>query len=542
LQDWFYITYGEKKPFEYAIENGKYKVTIPYPNNLKMPGDVILAQMVDPNEPKYNKVPVVKGPSKRLDFDSLTIYRDSIRNLFMSKIFGYAGILRGFLIVVPPVVINEDQSEARLYLPSPDKLKIPTIDDILKIITNMKLFPSLDQYQIKNNLDEAIKNNDNYVLIAKGRSMEEAFNDYVIPSVSLEKSVGKLQEDGKMDYKERGAIKEVFEGDLVGEFYKGSSGKEGFNVFGQKINIVRSIKGSEPGKNLYLDADNSRIMRSSINGYLEINHNVLDVNETLVIESDINYETGNIEFSGNIEIKGKVCDGFSVTCFGNLTVHGVVEAANLFSRNDMLLVSGVISKAGYKIECLGNMKARFLQNANVLIKKNLIVDDFIYDCNIRCNGAVKVTEKSGVVVGGKITALRKIEVKVAGNKGGVLTELICGVDHELNNKISNKKKELLRYQEAQNTLNEKIKESFSANFLRNPANYIANLPEDKKKTALQVVEKIKSINDLILNTQASIEKLEKLGDKYDFTPEIVINLKKFDGVKERIVSFGKVEY
>lgn len=539
MQDWYYITYGEKKPFDFTVNNGNYSVIIPYPNNFKMPGDVILAQMVNENEPNYNKVPVVKGPSKKVDIDSLAIYRDSNRNLCMSKIFGYAGIFRGYLVVIPPVVINEDASEARLYLPSFEESKIPQIDDILRIITYLKLYPSLDQYQIQRNLEEALKNKDPFVLIAQGRSMEEAFNDYVIPAINLEKEVGKLQEDGKMNYKERGAIKEVFEGDVVGEFVKGSSGKEGFNIYGQRLSIIRSIKGPAPSKNLYVDPENSKVIKSLINGYLDVKHNILDVIQTLVIEKDIDYDTGNIEFSGNIEIKGKVCDGFSVTSFGVLTIHGVVEGANLFSKSDMQLISGVVSKEGYKIECLGNLRARYIQNANVIVKKNLIVEDFIYDSHIRCNGEIKVVEKSGVILGGTIMALRKIEANIAGNKSGLRTELICGVDQDLDDRIYAKKKDLLRLEEAKVKLHEKIKESFPANFLRNTANYISTLPEEKKKYAIQALEKMKQINDWVANAQASIDKLEKTGDSYDFTPEIIIYQKKFEGVKEKIVINGK---
>jgi len=474
-----------------------------------------------------------------MDFDSSAVFRDTVRNLFLTKIYGYAGIYRGYLVVIPPVIINQDESEAFLYLPTMDRLKIPNIDDILKIITFLKLFPSLDQYQIQANLDEAIKAHNPYVLIAKGRSMEEAFNDYVIPSVSLEKSVGKIKEDGKIDYKERGTIKEVFTGDIVGDFYKGTPGKEGFNVFGQRIAIIRTIKGAAPGKNLYQDPENPKVMKSQINGFLEIKQNVLDVNETLVIFTDIDYDTGNIEFSGNIEIKGKICDGFTVTSFGNLVVHGVVEGANLFSRNDMTLISGVISKPDYKIECHGNFKARFIQNANVKVKKSINVDEFIYDSHVECNEIVRVVNKTGVIVGGRVTALKRIEANVAGNKSGVVTELVCGVDQELGNKIDSKKKDLMRFEEAKNKFLEKLKQTYSLNFLRNPADYISKLPEEQKATAIQWIEKMKSLNQLIENTVQTIDKLEKIGDNYDFTPEIVILQKKYDGVKERIVGSGK---
>jgi uncharacterized protein (DUF342 family) len=457
----------------------------------------------------------------------------------MAKVFGYAGLYRGYLIVIPPVVISEDYSEAKLYLPTFDKLKIPPIEEVLKLITYLKLFPSLDQYQIADNLEKAIENQNHFALIAKGRPMEPSFDDYVISTIKLEKSVGKLKDDGTMDYKDRGAIKEVFEGDIVGEFFKGYQGKEGFNVYGQRVPVVHELRGPAPGKNLYVDPENQNIVRSLINGFLEISQNILDVNETLLINRDIDYETGNIEFSGNIEIKGKVTDGFSVTSFGNLKIHGIVEGANLFARNNMTLLSGVLSKEGYKIECLGNFYARYIQNANLIVKKNIEVEDFIYHSHVRSNGEIVVTKKSGVILGGVTTALRKIEINIAGNKSGTPTELVCGVDQELDEKIHAKKKDLARLEEGKRILNEKIKQSFPAVFLRNPANYIRTLPDDKKNSAMQVIEKLKNLNDWIAKVQAEIEKLEKIGDSYNFEPVIKILQTKYDGVKERIVHFGK---
>jgi len=539
LQDWYYITYGDKKPFEYFVESGNYQLTIPYPNNLKMPGDIIVAQMVDPEKPSVNKMPVIKGPSKKLDFDSHTVFKDSVRNTLMAKIFGFAGVLKGYLVVIPPLVVDESKSKAHLYLPGFEQAKIPQIDDILKIITNLKLFPSLDQYQIQKNLDECIKTSNAFVLIAQGRAMEMAFADYVIPNISLEKSVGKLKDDGTIDYKERGSIKEVFEGDIVGQFVKGSEGKEGFTVYGQRMAVIKSVKGPAPGKNLYVDSENQNVVRSLINGFLEIKNNILDVNETLIIPSDIDYNTGNIEFSGNIEIRGKISDGFSVTSFGNITVHGIVEAAHLFSKNNMNLMSGVLSKEGYKIQCMGNMYAKFIQSSDVFVKKDLIVDDFIYHSRVRCNGTIQVTQKTGVILGGVTTALKKIEANIAGNKSGLATELICGVDQELDDKIMVRKRELMRLEEAKRLLHEKVKQSFSASFLRNPLNFISALPEDKKKSALQVLEKMNTMNEWIRKASAALEKLEKSGDQYNFTPEIIILQKKYDGVKERVVSFGK---
>lgn len=534
MQDWYYIQYGEKVPFQYEYRGTNPEVIIPYPNNFVHPGQIIVAQMVPENNPNKLKSPTVKGPPRKIDFDSTTIFHDTTRNVLMAKVNGYAGFIKGRLHVIPPVVINPDKTEALLYIRSNEVHSIPAIDHIFEIINILKLFPTQDKISLERSIKKAVENNLSFILISKGRSMERAFKPYVISKIKLEKSVGKIKEDGSIDYKDRESIKEVFQGDLIGEYYEGSQGHEGFNVYGSKIPIETVVMGPEMGANLFIDPDNPGVVKTSINGLLNQKENKLEVVETLVIDSDIDYETGNIEFSGNIEIKGKVATGFSVITFGNLVIHGIVEGANLFSSLDMDLRSGVVSQGSNKIECRGNMKARYLQNAKVIVGKNLEVEDFIYHSLIRCNGEVKSVEKSGLVVGGSISAKKKIEINVAGNRNGEPTELIAGIDQEMDDKIKNRKKDLALLEERKSYITEQLKKNFHPNFIRNPAAYASKLNKDQRELALKLVNQIKKIEDWITKAQKEYDRLVKLGPQYNFIPQIIIHKVKHSGVKDKV--------
>ncbi len=536
LQDWYFIQYGEKPPFHYENKNGQAELQIPYPGNLVTPGQMIVAQMVDESNPFKFKNPVVKGPPRQIDYDSSAIYHDTNRNVYMAKIYGYAGFIRGRLTITPPVVINEDKTEAKILIRGQDIRSIPDPDQIYEIIKYMNLFPTVDRNGMDRNTKEAIEKGEDYIIISQGRSMLTAYQPYVISNIKLDKKVGKIKDDGSIDYKDRETIKEVFQGDDVGIYYEGREGHEGFNIYGQRVPVETVVMGPQMGNNLYIDPDEPTHVKSAINGFLNLRENKLEVVETLIIDSDIDYETGNIEFSGNIEIKGKVATGFSVVTFGNLVIHGIVEAASLFSSNDMELRSGVVSAEGYKIECRGNLKARYIQNAHVHVGQNLEVEDFIYHSRIDCNGEIRATAKSGLVVGGRLTAKKKIEVNIAGNRNGALTELVVGIDQNLDDKIKAKKKDIALLMERKNYINEQLKKNFPPNFIRNPAAYVTKLPEDQKAVAVKLVTQLKKIDEWIVNAQKEYDRMEKLGPTYRFTPEIIVHKQKYPGVKEKVVN------
>ncbi|HSO20952.1 MAG TPA: FapA family protein, partial [Desulfosarcina sp.] len=119
--------------------------------------------------------------------------------------------------------------------------------------------------------------------------------------------VGTLTEEGLMDWKERGQLPQVKEGDLLAEKIPGPRGKEGMDVYGKKIPIPKArekrfkcgkgARRSEDGLQVY--ASLSGIPKLSLGGDLT-------VMPILHIQGDISLETGHVEFEGHIDVAGAV--------------------------------------------------------------------------------------------------------------------------------------------------------------------------------------------------------------------------------------------
>ena len=536
MQNWFYIGIKDGNPFDYHYHEEVLKIDVQLSKNLFKPGGVIVYSEVDEKKGFTLPEPVVKLPFHKLKYDSKSVYFDEYKNAYMSKIYGFASYVHDYLKVIPPVIINPSYSQAFLYIDTAFPLLLPNINDIFIIIEYLKLFPSIDKQTLQSNLDEAIKQQSNIFLIAQGRAMKSSYRPYVISKIDIKKNVGKVHEDGTIDYKERESIKEVFQGDIIGDYFKGSEGAEGFNVYGQTMAIVEEYKGPAPGKNMYIDPENPNIMRSSVNGYLSIKNQTIEVVETLLIGGDIDYETGNIEFSGNMEIKGKVTSGFTVTCLGSLYIHGIVEAANIFAKNGLTIKSGVISREGFKIETHGDMNVKFIQNGSIIVKGDLKVDQYIYNSKVMCNSSVFV---NGTISGGSVISKLLIKSLHAGNKSGVKTELICGVDQEFDEKVSNKRKNILSLIDKRDYVMNKIKNQFPSNFLKNPVTTMATLSPEERSAAALVLEQLKKINDWLDKAQKELLLLESGGLKNDYKPAIIITGTEFNGVLRKIVTVQK---
>ena len=205
----------------------------------------------------------------------------------------------------------------------------------------------------------------------------------------------------------------------------------------------------------------------------------------------------------------------------------------------MNLHGGVLSKEGYKIECLGDFTARYVQNAKVHVKKNMNIDDFIYHSNIICNGKVQVTKKSGVILGGQLIVKKEVECNQAGNKNGIATEIIVGVDQDLDEKLKVKRKELNILIDRKNYIEEQLKKKVSPGFFRDPESAISQLGDELKAGITTLFEQFQKLKTWVDKTEKEIEELDTYGPKYDFIPKIIIHKNKFEGVKAVIYENGK---
>ena len=96
-------------------------------------------------------------------------------------------------------------------------------------------------------------------------------------------------------------------------------------------------------------------------GNLYIEEYLICVNEVFTVEGDVDYETGHLDVSGDLEVKGNVRSGFDVCSGGNIIIRGMVELnAYVFAKGDIEITRGIIGKPT-KVVTQGNFITKLVQ-------------------------------------------------------------------------------------------------------------------------------------------------------------------------------------
>ncbi|MDR2370677.1 MAG: FapA family protein, partial [Treponema sp.] len=194
------------------------------------------------------------------------------------------------------------------------------------------------------------------------------------------------------------------------------------------VNIIHddSIRETPEGGGLRLVAARS--------GELVYDGKELRISGVRIIKGDAGKAAGNINFPGDIKISGKAEPGVSVTG-RNVFIAGLSEAA-LVSAGGRVVIAGGIKGAGKGIvRARGAIEAAFVEAAILLAVEDITVNLGCTGCNIKTNGKLTVSGKTGKLAGGVCRARRGIDVEELGGRNGLRTEISFGQDYLLKDKI-----------------------------------------------------------------------------------------------------------
>lgn len=229
--------------------------------------------------------------------------------------------------------------------------------------------------------------------------------------------------DGAIDFREMSAFVIVKQGDVVGTVHEKDDGTDGIDVRGQTI-------PAKKGKSCPIKIGNTIEVTSGEavaknDGVLKYRIDSVEVSPTLDIAGDVDYETGNVDFPGDVDVLGGVKDHFVVKAGGAITIHKLVEAAEIIGgAGGVSFKQGMAGRELGLLDLEGDLHAGYLDGVKGEIHGDLRVDREIKECTLRVEGGVISPECA--VYGGSLEAVREIEIGVAGGPGGVPTEICVG--------------------------------------------------------------------------------------------------------------------
>jgi len=257
-----------------------------------------------------------------------------------------------------------------------------TRDDVLFIMAEKAVVYGIDYEMIDDILANGICGQEFIIATATPPiSGKDAVVTEIIPIDPNAKPF--LNEDGTADYKKWDNIRQVEKGEVICTRVPPTPGIPGTSVFGHPLSPT-------PGEDIALPVgmntkaiDNETKLVAAINGFLYRRDRDICIGSIYIINGDVNFKTGNIEYSGDVLVKGNVNAGFSVIANGNISIEGIVESARIESRNgNVFLKSSVFGLNNATIIANKSLNAENIQDAKIIVGQNLVVKGLIRSCQI----------------------------------------------------------------------------------------------------------------------------------------------------------------
>ena len=243
-----------------------------------------------------------------------------------------------------------------------------------------------------------------------------------------------LNEDGSVDFFNLNVIENVKQGQVLARLNPPKPPVTGRNV---RDEILKPLPVKQVrfhyGKNVE-EAENGAVLVASCDGHVKMDGERIRVEDVLMV-SNVDNSTGNLEFQGSIEISGNICENFSVKAGGNINVGGIIEGAVVEAGGDVIITRGMNGMGKGIITAGGNVVSRFFENAKVNAGM-LVQTDSIINSEVNAGDMIKVGGKRGIITGGHCRAANGIEAKNIGSMTGGSTTLEVGADPALKTRLA----------------------------------------------------------------------------------------------------------
>lgn len=191
------------------------------------------------------------------------------------------------------------------------------------------------------------------------------------------------------------------------------------------------------GANTEYSPDDPTLIVASRDGRLAVEEGVPYVVDTLKVDKDVSFKTGNLTFPGSVEVAGSVLDRFAIHATGDVGIGGVVENGLVVSEGAILIKGGVIGGGGTGLikSKLSSVTIGFIRNQRIESHSNIVVYNEVLNGQLLARKMILMKSSSHSVIGGHLVAYDGIEIYNCGNEAGTKTILEVGKDFEVEAEI-----------------------------------------------------------------------------------------------------------
>jgi uncharacterized protein len=338
----------------------------------------------------------------------------------------------------------------------------------------------------------------------------------------------KILPDGRVDYHKKANIQIIKKGSVIAKPGTPVKGIDGFDIYG---NVLKAADG-EPkellaGENVSFSSEKNEFIAEG-DGQVSVNGNIINVFQHYTVNGDVDYSVGNIDFNGNITIKGMILSGFEVKATGDIVVHKGIESANVIAGRDLKVHGGIIGDGKHIISCGRNLFVNYLQNAVIEVQGDIVIANSCVQSNVLCNSKVILRSQKGAIVGGSVSALGGVEAITIGTEFGTKTEVIVGMDFLIQKTANEFQKAIVFHNENLHKIDKVLTP------LLDLVKKGMILSSDKKEKITLIIDKRKQIKKSLNIMNGKLIELEKLSTSMTLPPVVKVSGVIYPDVSIRI--------
>ncbi|MEM9347338.1 MAG: FapA family protein [Planctomycetota bacterium] len=216
----------------------------------------------------------------------------------------------------------------------------------------------------------------------------------------------------------------VKSGDVLGKYHPEVPGTEGRDVRG-KVLATRTAKPLDLKHDETIGIDEQQNVVAKADGVLIRDRESAHISDTIEVDENVDFNTGNIDFHGNILVRQGVKDCFIVKATENIEVRGLIEAATLIAGKDLHAKGGFAGREQGVAKVEGNLYGKYLDAVETQIDGDLCVEREIINCNNTVLGSINCPR--GAIIGGCTQVSGSVELMDLGAMAQPITELQIGV-------------------------------------------------------------------------------------------------------------------
>ena len=289
-------------------------------------------------------------------------------------------------------------------------------------------------------------------------------------------------------------------GDPIVEFSEQQAvGKPGYDVRGNEIPIekgtILSIEHDESIREL--PHGKGRRLVAARSGELSFNGKKLKISSIKTIQGDVSPATGNLKFSGEIQIGGDVLPGCVVMGGSHVTVNGLAVEALVSAGGKATIAMGFKGCGKGILRARAGITADFVERASVMANGDIHLNKGSILSKIRTNGKLFVASETGKMAGGFCQARYGVDAANIGTDKGLRTEISFGQDYIIKDGIAACEENITKIKNALSKTEEKISNVLGSKL---------PLPDDLRVEKIRLVKLLEQENLKVFNLREKFEE------------------------------------